>query len=234
MTYYVGGYYLVEGTPIQKFMDGNILPYKIWSVSDCISGLHPEYVTLTRVSADAEEIKDYRTKLGLTEEQFSQLQQEVDDLLAGNALGWGKVFLNADSARTFYKKHLSHISDIKLLAIATTENHRKTFLEDEEPFENYLASGVFQCLQLATTINIEDGFRGFEVLGHNSGEVHSFNCFSTEEYFRDELKIEFNEQGLIRTLMEAEKGSEYLSNPDVAGERGYWMPWAILELPLDP
>ena len=230
--YYIGGYYLVEGTEIKAYMDAALLPNKIWSISDCICDLHPDLAALSWSSCSKQNRREYQKKLNLTKKEFSDLQKEVDDLFSTNKIGWLEMFIDRDAAIHFAQKYLSDISDLKLFMIATTAEDKDYFLEEEKPKGNQGEVGVYRCLKQELTVKGQDRLRGFEVLGYELGGFHSFVCNSLEKDFSEKLKIKLNANGLIDSYADAERAADYASEPDVGAEPALWMPWAIYEIPL--
>ncbi len=230
--YYIGGYYLVEGTGIKNCMDSTLLPNKIWSISDCICALHPDLSALSWACCLEEREHEYQKKLNLTKEGFTALQREVDELFNANKLGWLQTFIDRDAAIHYARKYLGDIPDLKLLMIATTREAKDFFLKEEEPKDNQGEVGVYLCLKQGLTVKNQDNLKGFEILGYEHGGFHSFLCNSLEKDFFEKLNIRLNENGLIESHAEGEKAVKYASDPNVGAEPVLWMPWAVYEIPL--
>jgi hypothetical protein len=87
------------------------------------------------------------------------------------------VFLDLSLARKYAINYLSNIQNIKLLAIATTAKYRDLYLQ-EELSSNNGQEGVYQARQSNQTIKINHNFLGYEVLGNDFDEFHSFVCIA--------------------------------------------------------
>jgi hypothetical protein len=229
-TYFLGGYYLVESSPCKSWMNNSLIPQKFYSLSTCICSHHPDLSILTWVN-DSEDREQYRRKLNLTIEEFKLLQNQADRWFEQNRYGWGGVFLDLNLAREFATDYLSHIQNIKLLAIATTAKYRDLFLQ-EELSSNNSQEGVYRALQSNQTININHNFLGYEVLGNDCGGFHSFVCNGLETDFAHQLNIKLNQHGLIDQYDQAIQGSDYANRPDLGAEPVLWIPWAIIELAI--
>jgi len=234
MEFFIGGYYLVEGTPIKKWMNHDLLPKQIFTPSSCICDLHPAELCLSWVNSDKTSKSVYRDKLKLTKSQFEHLQHEVDFGFESEKFGWPQVFIEVEEAQLFRKRWLSHLNNIKLIAIATTNQHREKFLSEEGLQEqNAGTSGNWLALNRKMIIEVEPGLLGFEVLGFELGGFHSFICNSLENDFSKVLKIQFNANGLIGDFKKAEQAATYAKNPKVGAEPALWQPWAIIEIPIN-
>ena len=234
MEFYLGGYYLIEGTSVKNWMNREILPSQIYSPSSCICELHPDDICLSWVKGSKEAKRLYREKLGLTKEQFTELQEQIDESFNSGRYGWLQVFIDFDEAKTYYQKWLKNVPNIKLVAIATTQEHRDIFLAEENPDgENTGAYGNWSALNRGIVIDINQGLLGYEVLGFETGGFHSFICNSLENDFSSKLGIELNSNGLVENYSEASKAADYAQNPDVGAEPALWQPWAIVEFTKD-
>jgi hypothetical protein len=231
MEFYIGGYYLIEGAPIKDWMNHDLLPAQILTPSSCICDLHPDDICLSWVKGDKKTKNAYREKLGITKEEFTELQKEVDELFNSEKYGWLQVFLEVEQARNYYQKWLTKIPNIKLVAIATTKKHKEIFLaEEKQEGDNAGFYGTWLSLRNNIPIDLNQGLLGYEVLGFEMGGFHSFICNSLENDFSKKLGIKFNDNGLISSFNDADKAADYAQNPDVGAEPALWQPWAIVEL----
>lgn len=230
-SYFLGGYYLIEGSPIKSLRNSSLLPEKIYTPSTCVCVHHLDLSVLTWVNATDRDRENYRTKLRLTQNSFEVLQKQVDQWFEEKRYGWGEVFIDLNLAREFATNYVSHIEDIKLIAIATTAKYRDAFLAEESLLGNNQI-GICQNLNLNKTIKIDRGFLGYEVLGYDYGWFHSFVCNSLETDFTNKLGIKLNQYGLIDQYDQAIKATDYVNQPETGAEPVLWLPWAIIELSI--
>jgi hypothetical protein len=230
--FYLGGYYLIEGSPIENWMSHELLPSQIFTPSSCICNLHPEDICLSWMNGEDKVRAAYRKKLGITKKQFIELQGDVDALFNQEKYGWLQVFSEIKEARKYYQNWLVDIPNIKLVAIAVNGEHRNIFLnEEKQEGENAGSYGIWQILKKKQPIDITQGLLGYEVLGFEMGGFHSFICNSLENEFSEKLGISLNNHGLIQKYSEASKAADYTQMPSVGSEPALWQPWAIIELP---
>ena len=229
-TYFWGGYYLVESCALQNWINFSLIPQEFYSLSNCICSHHPDISVLPWVDC-TEEREQYRQKLRLTVEEFKVLQSQADRWFDLDRYAWGEVFLDLDLAKEFAANYLSHLQNIKLLAIATTANYRDSFLATELSLNNSHV-GICKALKLNRTIEIERNFLGYEILGYEYGGFHSFVCNHLETDFANKLNIQLNQYGLIGQYDLATKASDYANNSDTGAEPVLWIPWAIVELKI--
>lgn len=228
--YHIGGYYLIEGTTREDYMSNSIIPNNIWSVSSCICNLHPDISALSWTSRSNEDRLVYQQQLNLTTEAFNNMQEKTDALFNDDKIGWEAMFIDRDTAVTFAQKYLGKVENIKLMMIATTTEYSKLFLQKTKTTENN--NGVYKCLQKENAVQKDADFKGFEILGYESGSFHSFICYNLEKVYANNLNITLNEHGLIKNYAEAVIANDYTSNSSNLPEGTIWMPWAIYEIQL--
>ena len=183
--YFVGGYYLVEGSPLQTWMNSSLLPQKLYSISTHISKHHPYLSLLSWVDESDREV--YRSKLRLDRDRFAALQIKTDRWFDLEQYGWAGVWLDPDIAREFAIDYLSHREDLKLIAIALKSYYRSEFLI------NYNSKlGVDRVLRSGQTIKLNQGFLGYEILGDDRGLFCSFICNHLETDLKQKLEIKLN------------------------------------------
>ena len=119
--YFVGGYYLVEGSPLQTWMNSSLLPQKLYSISTHISKHHPYLSLLSWVDESDREV--YRSKLRLDRDRFAALQIKTDRWFDLEQYGWAGVWLDPDIAREFAIDYLSHREDLKLNQYGLIDRH---------------------------------------------------------------------------------------------------------------
>lgn len=232
MDFYFGGYYLIEGAVRSEWMAQDLLPHKIYTPSSCICKQHPDYIALPWVTASEEAHKVYREGLQLSEEEYLEMQIYVEEAFDKEEYGWFSIFLDLKVAREFAHRFLQKIPDIKLMGLGLTDEFRQFLLQESKPKDGQGALGIYLALKSGQLIDIKTGFRGFEILGWNYSEFHSFICNSLERKFVDELNIKLNENGLIDDWRDASRAADYTNNPDTGAEPVMWSPWAIVEIPL--
>ena len=222
--YFLGGYYLVEGSPPQSWMNRSLLPTKLYSISTHISEHHPYLSLLTWVDEPPE---NYRLKLGLDLNQFAALQIKADRWFDREQYGWAGVWIDPDIAREFALDYLSHIENLKLIAIALESSYRNEFLIDYNP-----KLGVDRILRSGQTIELNRGFLGYEILGDDRGSFCSFICNHLETDLKQKLGIRLNRYGLIEQYDLAIQATDYINLPETGAEPLLWQPWAIIELEI--
>ncbi len=232
MDFYFGGYHLIEGAVRSEWMAQDLLPDKIYTPSYCICGQHPDYIALPWVTASEEAHKTYHEKLQLSEEEYLEMQIYVEEAFNKEKYGWFSIFLDLEAAREFTRRFLRKVADVKLRALGVTGEFRQFLLEEYKPKNNQGVFGMYLALKSGQVIDINTGFRGFEVLGWNYFELHSFICNSLERNFVGELGIKLNENGLIDNWQDASRAADYTNDPDTGGEPVVWSSWAIVEIPL--
>jgi len=226
-TYFLGGYYLVEGSSLQTWMNNSLLPPKLHSASNCISQHHPYHSLFSWVNENEQQsASQYSLRLGLDRRQHKILQAKADKWFDCEQYSWGGVWSDRQTARAFAQDYLGQIKDLRLIAIATTEKYRQKLLQDCDP-----KMGVDRFLHSGQTIEIERGFLGYEILGYEFGFFCSFICNHLETDL-EQIGIELNRHGLIEEYEQAIEATNYINLPETGAETLLWVPWAITEIKL--
>jgi hypothetical protein len=235
MDYYLGGYYLVEGLPRPPQM-ASFLPEVLWTVSACICNVYPDAWAFPWVNTDPDRQAEEQARLGLSDTDYGHMQAWVNTTFNEQRFGWPNVWLDLASARQYYHHYLRSIVGIKLLAIALPAPYLEDALAASAPKPGMGEDGVHQMLQLRRTLTEPEAehARGFEVLGIDlGGTFHTFLCNYLEVPYRDELGLTFNHNGLLASLADAQRASEYTNLDSTAAEPVSWHPWLVVEYSLD-
>ncbi|NIS78942.1 MAG: hypothetical protein GTO14_01670 [Anaerolineales bacterium] len=227
----IGGYYLVQGTETEEWMDSRFIPTPFWSVSSHLCEIFPD-TWILGWNNDSESDK-YRRLLGLDEIAFQHLQAEFTSLFEQGSFGFPNVFFNPEIALDFHSQYLSHLSHLKLLSIALDEKYWASFIEENEPHQGTGESGIRAMLRARKIYSDQGRFRGFEVLGFDGANFCSFVCNSLEIDFHQKLEIVFNPNGLIGDYEMAKRAATYTMKPEVGAEPYVWHPWRITEHSLE-
>jgi hypothetical protein len=216
MDFYLGGYFLTQGT-FGNNLFGNEL-------------LHPKDLVLSWVKSDINDQKEYCHQLSLTEDGFLKMQLELDDLFDKKKYGWLSVFLDVNEARRFAKSFLKEINNLKLVGVGTSEQYKEKFLKMHKPTQNEGASGVYLCLELEQIIPFPHKLIGFAILEFAFGYFRSDLDNNFKKRCSNELKIEWNKYGLLDSWDDACRVNDYLYAPS---SKVVWQPWIIFEIDLE-
>jgi hypothetical protein len=201
----------------------------VWSASACVCARYPAAWALPWVTAAEGEREAVRAQLGLDPAALAALQGQVDAAFADEQFGWPDVWLDLPSARAFYRQYLTAMPHVKLLAIGLPAGYRAGYLAEKAPALGMGACGIYLALQAGKQMPPGGKVRGYEVLGGDQGDHHSFLCNQLEVPYRQELNIELNEHGLISEYADAVRAAEYTNLPTTGAEPVTWRPWRIVE-----
>ncbi|HEU4328417.1 MAG TPA: hypothetical protein VFS21_35090 [Roseiflexaceae bacterium] len=230
MDYILGGYYLVEGTERQPWFTLGLLPERFWSISSCICTQYPNLAFLSW-SSDARECEAIRTKLGLSSDQYGELVAHVDRLFDEGIFGWPEVWTDVEAARVFRRHYLEHLEHIKLLGIATPAQYYQELLDGLKSTPPGGVVSLYANLQRQEGLPPEARVLGFEILGREAGgSFHSFVCNGLEQEYLAQLGIQLNDHGLIDTLDDAVRASDFTNLDSTGAEPIGWTPWLVFEV----
>ncbi len=224
--YHLGGYYIVKPTQRAEYMNSQIMPETILSVSNCICDVYPD---ISSVWSTSEKEKDkYRQNLNIPSSTFNNLIEWIDDKNNSENFGFPHVFNNLESARDFYFNFLYNVQGLNLVGIGLPEEYNNEFVEDTGiTKETYygVEKKIFNRCQMESNGSV----LGFEILGYDMGTFHSYICNRLEDDYDKEYGFRLNRSGFISTIDEAKKLAEYTNRDDVGAEPVLWLPWVIVK-----
>ena len=177
MKYISGGYYIVSPSERADYMDKTILPETILSASVCLCDLHPDIDILWGSSEKKKQT--YSKELNLSNSAFEELEGWVHKKHEDNTFNFPQLFTTVDLAREFKKTFLNRLNDIRIIGIGLQENFVEEFLDEEETLSRAAEEryGIETLLMNKTTMGMEvSKKKGYEVLGFDSGQFHSYIC----------------------------------------------------------
>ncbi|MFB5197595.1 hypothetical protein ACE198_22250 [Neobacillus sp. KR4-4] len=130
MNFILGGYYII--TPIERlnYMDKELIPETILSVSECICDVHPKTTVLWGGSNEAK--RKYIQQLNVSPGTYKEIEKWVEDKIEAGVFGFPQVFTTIELAREFLAKFLCHLSVTKIIGIGLPEEYVEAFIEHEE------------------------------------------------------------------------------------------------------
>jgi hypothetical protein len=194
--YYSGGYYLIEPHERPSCMNGDIVPSTILSVSSCICNTYPDGFNWYRKQRPPK----------FDEEMAKNCDEWMSAKLDDQQIGWPNVFYNLNTAREFYQKFLFSLSNLRCIGIGLKVEFVKNFLDDVVDYEG----GVVQCLMKKTFLEEDGKFLGFETLGYDVNDFHSYLCNGLEEELPP-FAISLNSEGLVTNFEQAVEFAESIS-----------------------
>jgi len=235
MEFIVGGYYLVKGAKLQKWMNTKLLPPVIWSASRCICEKVPDawIFSWTENPNPREERRKYQQDLGLTNAQFLELQKLFDTLLDQNEFGYPNVYMSYRLALDFYSQFFRRIPDLKLISIALPKVDVQGFIDKHEPRENIAENGVRKKLRQFQRLESDAFPIGYDVIGYDYADFHSLICGSMEQEIYSKYGVRFNSYGLIDSFEDTISIIRDIRSGALMAEEGYWASWLIAEHSLN-
>ncbi len=227
MKYISGGYYLISPIKRPDYLDKDLIPDSILSVSDCLCDFHPDINVLWGGSNNNKE--KYMEQLKITQSIYEEMENWVGGMAEKEIFEYPQMFTSLDLAREFCSEFLNHIDDVNIIGIGLSQDYADEFIEYEEtltkPKEE--RNGIEKLL-LNNVLVDNNGLEmvGYEVLGFESGKFHSYLCNGLEKDFNKQFRFSLNKSGFIPSLEEAARYCEY-SNDEELGEHVLWLPWAI-------
>ncbi|MEH7451207.1 hypothetical protein [Gottfriedia acidiceleris] len=230
MKFISGGYYVIAPTIRQEYMDKEIIPDKIISVSECICDIHPE-INVFWGGSKENKLK-YIKDLNISVDKYKEIEIWIQDKFDMNEFEYPQIFPSLNLAKEFFSKFLNHVKDLRIIGIGLPNNYVDSFLDGEGTINKSTEerSGIENVLIKKEFISSDTGsIKGYEVLGYESNTFHSYLCNGLEKDFKNQLDFSLNEDGFIKTLDEAERCCDIANEEDLGTEPVFWLPWAIFE-----
>ena len=230
MDFISGGYYIIAPTIRQEYMDKEIIPNRIVSVSECICDMHPE-INIFWGGSKVNKLK-YIKDLNISEVKYKEMEKWIQDKFDLREFEYPQILPSLNIANEFFSTFLSDVKDLKIIGIGLPNNYLESFLDEEDTIiktseertglENILLRKEF----------IVDGttsIKGYEILGYETNTFHSYLCNGLEKEFKNQFDFSLNKNGFIKSLAEAERCCDIANDEKLGTEPVYWLPWAIFE-----
>jgi hypothetical protein len=236
---YVAGYYLIQGSGKQYWMDrNNLLPAKIWSGSRHICQKFPDSWILGWSSnrgelEDKREQENARAITKLSVDEFSLAQKEFNEMLQANQFGFPNVFMEPDVALEKYHRYFAAISDLKLLCLGLPETCLEQFFTyyNTQGFKPFTLNVVYLKLSQREDCPVNSVI-GCDLLGFDGADYCSFLCGSMESKIYEKYGVRYNQYGLIDEFNKAEEVAQAIINGVEKAEEGFWAPWLVYEVKI--
>lgn len=209
------GYYIIS--PVSKSEYISLDCEQILTVSSCISNPHPLLDGSFWMNHDQDQ-KVYQKLLAISDNEFAELMQVVDDLYNSCRLDGDSRFLRFEDAKLFYKKYLYNMSGMRIIGIAIEDNIRKELEEEIEGWVN--AASSFELQSIGDLI-------GYDILGWDYGGFHTYLCNSLDKEISKSYSLEVNSLGVIQNSYQQVK--EFAKMIDGKGEPVLWLPFAVYD-----
>lgn len=222
----LGAYFIVIPTLRADCMDKLLIPDKFISVSNCICDVVPATWGLEWVTYRENDIKRAKDILKLEDKQFSELERWVTKKFNENLFGWPYGFTEISVALEFESKFLSRVEEAYIVSIGLREDEAMIFLEEEKPQKDMGKTLVYKVLEKNIKMSLNDVL-GYDVLGYDFSNFHSYLCNGLERDFYKDLNIKPNKNCLYDTYEQAEMAVKYLNNEHTGAEPVLWQPWIV-------
>ena len=228
-SHYCGGFVICKPFEKPHLEEDALLPRQVRTVCRCLAGVLPSDWAVDWVVYD-EKVRRTRAKeFGLAPHAMVKLIEDVTAGFEANEIGWPGIFYSLDRAKRFETKHIKPGGDERLIGIGLDEKLVDEFLENEEISDHRGKYGIYDSLVSKKELPSKGKVLGYEILGYDYGDFHSWLCNGLEDEAYRELSVKPNGSGLIDSFEEALQVAKYISQDEVGAEPGIWMPWLLVE-----
>jgi hypothetical protein len=227
-----GGYFLTQAITTPDFCTRELLPPEIMTCSGCFAPFAPDVWAIQWTTCSQEEREQQAAKFGILPADLPQVMAWITSRLDAT-IGWPHVFLSLTTAREFCQQFVNGKVRGVLLGIGLPRQYVERFLGDEKPGASEGTPGVYQAVSGHHALQPGGQVLGYEILGYEYGTFHSWLCNRLEHEVHRHLQIRPNAHGLVGSLSEAERAATYCARDDVKAEPALWLPWLIVQYPLE-
>ena len=235
LKFYDLGYFLIEGSKRAEHISTEIMPEIIFSISDCHSEFHPPMAMLSGVREGGFSIDNYQKRLDLSDQTFLEAMSKVDTLFKDQEFGWNSIFFTQVEAQSFAENYLQKIDNLKFFQAIIPVQISNCFLRKTES-KTFIPHGLHTAISRQKDFHLDtDNLTGYEIVGYDMGDFHSFVCYSLENEFQKEINVQINENGLISDFDDAMKAVDYCNDQFTAIGKleTTWFAVGLREIPLN-
>lgn len=226
-----GGYFLAKTVSRPDWLP-HTFPIRILSASSCMVDMLPDSLEIPLWASRGK--SKWEDKPLVNPTRFQEMLAWADEKWDLHEIEWGSLFRSADLAKAFVALFELSTDNMILVGIALPEKYVH-FLEEDESSKG---CGVNKMIQERLTLEPGAKLIGYEVLGWEAPNFHSWLCYHFFDYALENLGIRPNNQGFIDRLDEAERLADYARRTDLPSEKTVpmetqpWLPWLIALYPL--
>ena len=225
--YVSGGYFVTQLFDRPERMSVDLLPGQILSVSRCLAAILPDSWNLSWVRTSEEERYCAAAKFGLSPETTAELVEWVTERFDRNEVGFPGIFNSIETARALLER-FPLPKNCLLLGLGLHKQFVAEFKAVEAVVPGVGNGGVWQCVSAEQAL--ADGFliEGYEILGYDYGDFHSWLCNGLEVDADRLFGIRPAKHGLLARLDQADMVTEYVRRDETGAEPGLWLPWLVV------
>jgi hypothetical protein len=230
---YIGvGYFITRVIQRPQGMSANLLPERIVTVSRCLVEMLPGAWALRWTGYSDRDRMECAAKFGMSAWDAQRFIGWATDKFDSEEIGWPGVFvspkLGAEAVRTFVGSR----DDVIIVGMGLHNSLVKSLVSFAVPSSQEGATGIYSGALKSEPLEAGGKALGFEVLGYDHGDFHSWLCNYLPDPTDSELGIKPGAFGLIEQFEDAKTVADYAGRDDVGAEPGIWLPWLLVSYPI--
>jgi len=229
--FFIGRYALVEPFNRVGYMNVELINDVIVTNSECMTTILPSWWMFNSNLDEIKERTEFCIKYNMEHERMDELCKEITSLFEEKKLGYPNVIFDIYTARYLYNKYFSSFDNLKLIGIGLKKDEANLYIEHNKPKgKNEVELGIYQLLKRKETINC-CSFLGYEILGYDLGNLHSYLCNKLEVDLYEKLNMKPNKFGLFNSYEETLEACKFIDE-ECEAENALWQPWIVCEFQL--
>ena len=188
----------------------------IYTCSDCFN----DHVNVWEMWVDDDE--ELCEKFKLSNSQTQAIRIWVDNKFKEGKISYPNIFTNPETVLECKNKFLSHLNDIKIMALYFDKDGRADILNKFEQNEK----GLHLTLLKGVEETDNEKFLGFDYIGIDITTLsfHSFQCcYTLGKELSDKFGLTLNEFGLFDSNINSKQVLDYLNDESNGCEPGLWV-----------
>ncbi len=223
--YISAGFYFTAPIPRPDWAHGSraLLPDRIVTLSPCLATIVPTHWPSPAIPPVPLDL-DALARMGIDSERAKEIEVLVSSECAADATRWPWRLPTLAAARAFGSRFVPRDGDSILVGVELPADCMDAFFEGSR--EARTVSERSKVLAERRSVEDSGELLGYEVLGDGLYAHHSIICTGGEVDLARDLGIVANNYGLLATLAEARRASDWASVDDHAKPFDYF-PWRM-------
>jgi hypothetical protein len=194
------------------------VPQTFITLSSCLTDIAPDLWTVDWENYSQQERAEEAAKFGIPSSLIPQLVE-----WATPRIGFPFGFDNMEDAQEFHKRFLC--TDVAIVVGIGLHNSLIESFNNQLEKESNRGSGLLDRIERKEALASGGITLGYEPLGFDAMHFHSWLCNYSPEEIAEELGVGLNENGLLSTLADGIRTTDFVRE---WGEAAIWEPWLVV------
>jgi hypothetical protein len=216
-----GGYFIVRRAERPEYLS-LMVPRTFITLSSCFTDIAPDLWAVDWENYSLEERAEEAARFGIPSSMIPGL------------VGWTTPrvkfpfgFSSIENAQEFYK--LFRCTQVAIVVGIGLHISLLTSFKSQVDKDSNRGLGLLERLEHSEPLAVGGVTLGYEPLGFDAMHFHSWLCNFSPEEIAEQLDIRTNENGLLSSLVDGKRTTEFARGHDA--ESAIWEPWLVASYP---